>query len=67
MRNLLGIIVGAILFAGGGWMRWCPSPPEFVSGEAGAQMVSELGIVLLALGTFLIGAVLNRLFAPAEW
>lgn len=69
MRSLLGFVLGAISFGAGGWMRWCPSPTlnEMFPDGGGEKMFAELGICLLALGTFLIGTVLHRWIAPREW
>ena len=62
MKNLLGITLGALLVAGGGWIRWCPSPvlEEWLASEAVIEMMGEVAILLLALGTFLIGSAINR-------
>lgn len=69
MRTLVGLVIGILFLTGGGWLRWCPSPPfgETYADPAGVKMLSEMGIVLLALGTFLVGAALNRWFSPREW
>ena len=68
MRNLAGIILAALLIAGGGWIRWCPSSTleEWVASEASIKMMGEIGILLLALGTFLIGSVVNRWLTPGD-
>ncbi len=69
MRMFVGLILGVVLLSIGGWLRWCPNPPfgEQYADEAGTRMLGEMGIVLLVLGTYLVGHLLSRWFSPSDW